>query len=137
VGLPPAPVIQLSFHDFLFAALKLSDFLGRHDDLVEVPLEAFDLHLSFNCLRNRPLAVALHLEDIPVHGEVIFFRRRHVDGPGGRHNDRSFVFRFLSFQFVALGGFNLGSLRFGGIVAIRLFIHGIVRRGRRIDSSRL
>ena len=73
--------VQLPLDDLLLAAFELGHLFGGHDHLIEKSIEPFDSHLSLQGLGNRSLAIALHLEDVPIHGEIFrLLRPRSLTG---------------------------------------------------------
>src|SRR5207237_8193812 len=58
--------IQLSLGHTLLAPLGLGDLFGGDDDLAEIPFEALAAHAAHDIVANRLLAVALHLQNVPL-----------------------------------------------------------------------
>ena len=76
--------IELPLDDPLLPALELRDFFRRHDHLAEIVSQSGDGHPPQQPFADRLLAVALHLEDVPIHlvrfRLLYLFRRRRRFG---------------------------------------------------------
>ncbi len=108
--------IELSFNNAFFPAFEFGDLFGGDDHVAEITVQPGNGHAAEQSFADRFLAVALHLEDIPLHFIRFWFLRvwPGVRRRSGFRNGRR------RFAVSALGGFGRRNRRFDRLDGVSL-----------------